>query len=39
LAGYEIYQPLLREQRRGHGRKITVTPLSASRRNGEKWLN
>jgi transcriptional antiterminator RfaH len=27
LAGYEIYQPLLREQRRGsHGRKITVTP-------------
>jgi transcriptional antiterminator RfaH len=26
LAGYEIYQPLLREQRRSHGRKITVTP-------------
>jgi transcription antitermination factor NusG len=26
LAGYEIYQPLLREQRRRHGRKITVTP-------------
>src|SRR5262249_55036439 len=25
LAGYEIYQPLLREQRRSHGRKITVT--------------
>ena|SRR5262245_52927444 len=26
LAGYEIYQPLLREQRRSHGRKITVMP-------------
>src|SRR5262249_22825384 len=26
LAGYEIYQPLLREQRRSHGRKITVAP-------------
>src|SRR5262249_42952674 len=26
LAGYEIYQPLLREQRRSHGRKILVTP-------------
>ena len=26
LAGYEIYQPLLREQRCSHGRKITVTP-------------
>src|SRR5215831_2545708 len=27
LAGYEIYQPLLREQRRSrHGRRITVTP-------------
>jgi transcriptional antiterminator RfaH len=27
LAAYEIYQPLLREQRPGsHGRKITVTP-------------
>ena len=26
LAGYEIYQPLLREQRRSHGRKIAVTP-------------
>jgi len=26
LAGYKIYQPLLREQRRSHGRKITVTP-------------
>jgi len=27
LAGYEIYQPLLREQRRSRsGRKITVTP-------------
>jgi len=26
LAGYEIYQPLLREQRRSHGRKIIVTP-------------
>jgi hypothetical protein len=27
LAGYEIYQPLLREQRRGsHGRKIIATP-------------
>src|SRR5262252_2148934 len=26
LAGYEIYQPLLREQPRSHGRKITVTP-------------
>jgi transcriptional antiterminator RfaH len=26
LAGYQIYQPLLREQRRSHGRKITVTP-------------
>jgi transcriptional antiterminator RfaH len=26
LAGYEIYQPLLREQRRSHGRKIVVTP-------------
>ena len=27
LAGYEIYQPLLREQRRSrNGRKITVTP-------------
>jgi transcriptional antiterminator RfaH len=26
LAGYEIYQPLLREQRRSHGRKIMVTP-------------
>ena len=26
LAGYEIYQPLLREQRRSHGRKNTVTP-------------
>src|SRR5215831_244995 len=27
LAGYEIYQPLLREQRRGRScRKITVTP-------------
>src|SRR5262249_26791074 len=26
LAGYEIYQPLLREHRRSHGRKIIVTP-------------
>jgi transcriptional antiterminator RfaH len=26
LAGYDVYQPLLREQRRSHGRKITVTP-------------
>jgi transcriptional antiterminator RfaH len=26
LAGYEIYQPLLREQRRSHGRRIVVTP-------------
>jgi transcriptional antiterminator RfaH len=26
LGGYEIYQPLLREQRRSRGRKITVTP-------------
>jgi hypothetical protein len=26
LAGYEIYQPLLREQRRSHGSKIVVTP-------------
>ena len=26
MAGYQIYQPLLREQRRSHGRKITVTP-------------
>ena len=26
LAGYNIYQPLLREQRRSHGRKIIVTP-------------
>ena len=26
LAGYRIYQPLLREQRRSHGRKIIVTP-------------
>jgi hypothetical protein len=30
LAGYEIYQPLLREQRRSHGRKITVTPPRGS---------
>ena len=26
LAGYKIYQPLLREPRRSHGRKIIVTP-------------
>jgi transcriptional antiterminator RfaH len=26
LAGYQLYQPLLREQRRSHGRKIIVTP-------------
>jgi len=26
LAGYEIYQPLLREQRGSHGRRIVVTP-------------
>ena len=26
LAGYDVYQPLLREQRRSHGRKITITP-------------
>jgi transcriptional antiterminator RfaH len=26
LNGYEIYHPQLREQRRRHGRKITVTP-------------
>ena len=26
LAGYEIYQPLLLEQHRSHGRRITVTP-------------
>jgi transcriptional antiterminator RfaH len=26
LAGYEIYRPLLREQRRSHGRNIVVTP-------------
>ena len=26
LAGYKIYQPLLREQRRSHGRKIIATP-------------
>ena len=26
LAGYKIYQPLLREQRRSHDCKITVTP-------------
>jgi transcriptional antiterminator RfaH len=26
LAGYKIYQPLLRESRRSHGRKIIVTP-------------
>ena len=26
LAGYKIYQPLLREQRRSYGRKIIVTP-------------
>jgi len=26
LAGYQIHQPLLREQRRSHGRKIIVTP-------------
>jgi hypothetical protein len=26
LAGYEIYQPLLREQRRSHGRKMIVMP-------------
>ena len=26
LAGYRIYQPLLRETRRSHGRKIVATP-------------
>src|SRR5262249_60957647 len=26
LAGYKIYQPLLREPRRSHGRKIIATP-------------
>jgi transcriptional antiterminator RfaH len=26
LAGYEVYQPLLREQRRSRGRKIVRTP-------------
>jgi len=26
LAGYKVYQPLLREQRRSHGRKIIATP-------------
>src|SRR5262249_36372073 len=26
LAGYKIYQPLLRENRRSHGRKIIATP-------------
>src|SRR5215831_15420540 len=26
LAGYQIYSPLLREQRRRHGRKIITTP-------------
>jgi transcription antitermination factor NusG len=26
LAGYQLYQPLLREQRRSRGRKIIVTP-------------
>jgi len=26
LAGYRLYQPLLREHRRSHGRKIIVTP-------------
>jgi transcriptional antiterminator RfaH len=26
LAGYKIYQPLLREHRRSHGRKIIATP-------------
>src|SRR5262249_47193134 len=26
LAGYQIYRPLLREQRRRHGRKIIITP-------------
>ena len=26
LAGYKIYQPLLREQRRSHGRKIIASP-------------
>jgi transcriptional antiterminator RfaH len=26
LAGYKIYQPLLRESRRSHGRKIIATP-------------
>jgi len=26
LAGYQIYRPLLREQRRSHGRKIIATP-------------
>ena len=25
LAGYEIYQPLLREQRRSHGRPSSLT--------------
>jgi transcriptional antiterminator RfaH len=26
LAGYKVYQPLLREPRRSHGRKIIATP-------------
>jgi transcription antitermination factor NusG len=26
LAGYKVYQPLLREHRRSHGRKIIATP-------------
>jgi transcriptional antiterminator RfaH len=26
LAGYKVYQPLLREHRRSHGRKIITTP-------------
>src|SRR5262249_32226546 len=26
LAGYKVYQPLLREQRRSYGRKIIATP-------------
>jgi transcription antitermination factor NusG len=31
LAGYKVYQPLLREQRRSHGRKIIATaPLFPS---------
>jgi hypothetical protein len=26
LAGYKVYQPLLREYRRSHGRRVVTTP-------------